>query len=575
MGVMTGHVRISVEMTGKGDAAQKVNETKKAVETIGDESQRTGAKVTTLKERMGALKTSVGPVNLVRETFENLRGNLGLVTLAFGAVTAAFGALVSVLDTPKVDETTDKFFRLSSSISQSTSAIYGLVQSASELNRSLKGIDSEIASIDAETAEHLGRFEEAKRIREDAVKGRMQSMVDQTMAEIRQASENRDKARKALADAQGQQQATDIEVNHLRELIKMRRQDGLSTALQEQQLRSVQFAQAGVIVNLKGAESAYRGNARAVDDLNRKLEAYANRLLSLDEPAADKPDTGDGKKGGGGGKQTDPDRAFDEEVRRQKAALERARRKLEKLKPLPEPGIPLDRQSFGGAGETAGAGLSRGPRERGRGMADDIRDVSAALSESLPGLGDWAGALREIASGWDDVAAANDNAFEVHQLYLSGKATETEYIKAVRDARAAETRGAIMSVGALAMAGAESIKNERLRAGVLATIHLGLGTALMFVPGSQQEAIGHLAGAAILGSVAIFGGGGGKSGGGSRSASRSVARPLSDRTESGAWTVNIFGGWFGTSSPQETAAALHALTRRGGGSGYVPTQRAA
>jgi len=93
----------------------------------------------------------------------------------------------------------------------------------------------------------------------------------------------------------------------------------------------------------------------------------------------------------------------------------------------------------------------------------------------------------------------------------------------------------------------------------------------MFVPGAQQEAIGHLAGAAILGSVAIFGGGGGAgSSRGSSSSTRSLNRPLSERQTSGNTTVIINGTYIAGHTMQETAAELHALGRRGVGGGFVP-----
>lgn len=209
--------------------------------------------------------------------------------------------------------------------------------------------------------------------------------------------------------------------------------------------------------------------------------------------------------------------------------------------------------SAGGSPNAGKTGLDDGQGTGGAGksrmqmLAGDVRDFTAALSESLPGMEAFTGALGQISSMWGEYAETGKGA----------------------------ARATIMSVGAIAMAGAEQIKNERLRAGVLSIIHLGLGTALMFVPGQQQEALGHLAGAAILGSVAIFGGsssGGGKSSPGS---SRSVVRPLSDaRQGSGGINITINGDWHGQSSPQETAAALHARINAGRSSGYVPARAA-
>lgn len=193
-----------------------------------------------------------------------------------------------------------------------------------------------------------------------------------------------------------------------------------------------------------------------------------------------------------------------------------------------------------GAGKSDMGKAASGP-SRMQLLAGDVRDFTAALSESLPGMDAFSGALSQISSMWGEYAETGKGA----------------------------ARATVMSVGAIAMAGAEQIKNERLRAGVLSIIHLGLGTALMFVPGAQQEALGHLAGAAILGSVAIFGGSG--SGSGKRNEpTRATGRALSDRTSSGNVLIQFNGAYIARHTAQETAAELHQMARSGQSSGYVP-----
>ncbi len=170
-----------------------------------------------------------------------------------------------------------------------------------------------------------------------------------------------------------------------------------------------------------------------------------------------------------------------------------------------------------------------------------IRDFTSALSDSLPGMDAFASALSGISSMWAEYAQGNTSA---------AKAT-------------------IFSVGAIAKAGAEQIKNERLRAGVLSIIELGLGSASIAVY-DYPAAAAHFTAAAVLGSVAIFGGGGG--GGGSRDKNRAPTRSssLSERTTSGAVNFIINGTYIAGHSGQETAAELSRLMRSGGG-GFVPS----
>lgn len=577
MAVMSGNVNVTVRVDGVGSAPSKVEESKKAIKSLGDEAQKSGSVVSSLKDRMGSLKTSVGPINAVRETFENLRGNLGLVGLAVGGLVTVFGALIDAIDTPRVDATVERFNRLSTAVAGSTRELAGLLSQASQLGAALGAVDSEIAQIDADVAEREGRWADALELRERATRMRAADRIKEHEDKLAEADDVANKAELGVRKAREQKRETDTEIAHLTELIEMRRAQGLGTQLQEQQLVAVRIAQGGVITNLRIAEDAYAKAARSVDGYSRKLAALDRQLDSLDKPAAEKPV----KSPGGGGVKT----RVDEAEKRYRDAMN--------ARPWMDPGG--DRHLVGQDDINAGMVpdfLARNDNfferasqfdardqarrsemdRRGR-MAADIRDFSASLSDSIPGMSEFSGALRDIGGAWGEVAAANDNATEVYSKYLEGRATEAEYLKAAKDARTAEARGAIASIGAIATAGAEQIKNERLRAGVLSTIHLGLGTALMFVPGAQQEAFGHLAGAAILAGVALFGGSsGGSSRGGSRSGgSRSVARTLSDNGGvGGAVTLNVFGGWFGTSHPAETAAALHSLMQRGSGSGYVP-----
>lgn len=100
-----------------------------------------------------------------------------------------------------------------------------------------------------------------------------------------------------------------------------------------------------------------------------------------------------------------------------------------------------------------------------------------------------------------------------------------------------------------------------------------------FAFGDLVGGFAHQAAAIAFGVAAGKAGGGGAaragSGGGSSSGSRSPTRSLYDRGDGGGLTFQIFGGWFGGSNPQESAAALHGMIRRGAPSGYVPIPWAA
>lgn len=585
MGVMTGQVRISVEMTGKGDAPQKVKETKDGIDKLSGASDSAGGAIMRLndrlKEKVGVLKDGVGPVNLMREGLNFLRENAGFVGAAFASLTAIIGGVVSALDTGTVamDRWEEAQGRMAEGAERTKNIIAGI---EALLGKAPDKWETTIAGV----RQRMGELTTDIAAGELAIKD-MRHRMDGAIAAVPALGLLHDTLNASLIADQQQ-------LNKLKS--EQQRLDAANVELMEEQskLTAEQVAMLNWLAGRQAApketksKSPFLGFGGGEDDPALSLDGLIAAVRKARETVG---------RGAGTDRRKLTQAEIDELLGGPTAgddllALRDKQRDMWGLAATSK-----DLGFAGAANDNARLGAADQPSGHRR-LAGDIRDVSSALAEGIPLLTEWssvvgktnadivansetinrwAGAISTVAQSWGDAAAANEKAAEVEAAYREGRASEEQLTKAIAAARSAETRGVIASVGAIAMAGAESIKNERLRAGVLATIHLGLGTALMFVPGAQQEAIGHLAGAAILGSVAIFGGaGGGKSGGAGRgSSSRSVARPLSERTESGAWTVNIFGGWFGTSSPQETAAALHALTRRGGGSGYVPTGRAA
>lgn len=170
--------------------------------------------------------------------------------------------------------------------------------------------------------------------------------------------------------------------------------------------------------------------------------------------------------------------------------------------------------------------------------AQGIRDISSAIMEGIPALDQYAASLGKITDVWAEYAKTSQG---------MGAAVAT-------------------TIGGLAKVGAQQIKDERARAGVLAAINFGLFLASEFVPGMQAQAGGYLAGSIALGVVAATGigaGGGGRSSGGSAAATprQSLIRESSGG-QSGPIVLQITGGnWYGH-SPQETAEALEPVFRR-------------
>lgn len=170
--------------------------------------------------------------------------------------------------------------------------------------------------------------------------------------------------------------------------------------------------------------------------------------------------------------------------------------------------------------------------------AQGIRDISSAIMESIPALDQYAGALGKITDVWAEYAKTSQG---------MGASVAT-------------------TIGNLAKVGAQQIKDERARAGVLAAINFGLFLASEFVPGMQEQAGGYLAGSIALGVVAAtgIGTGGGASGGGAGAARNtprtSLIRESSGRQSNGPIVLNI--GVLAGGSPQENAESIGRILDR-------------
>ncbi len=482
MAVVTGGVNVTVAVNGVGNAPKVVTDTSKGIEGLG---QKIGT----------SMKAAVGPLNQVKEGFERVRGNALFVVGAAVSLVAGLGTLA------------DAF-------SSNAKAIAAWEAVQKNLPAMLERTDELIEQIQVKLGKKLPKTD-LERLGEQASKAweTNEDAIGKATAAVASHKDNVEIARRAY---------TEYSVAFQNETKAL--------ALSQTNLATL-FARQGVL--LKENLDLIREQARVAlpkvvwntksnifGELETPEQEQARKMRLYAAMAANQPGGGGGPRKQGGNA---PELGF----------LEFAN----------DPRYSIT--SGGGAGAISPVDAFAGDKGANKhafisSMAEDVRDLSAALSESLPGMDAFAGALGNISKMWGDYAETGKGA---------AKAT-------------------VMSVGAIALAGAEQIKNERLRAGVLSIIHLGLGTALWLVPGSQAEAAGHFAGAAILGSVAIFGGGGG-GGGGAKAKAPARSSSLSERTTSGAVTFIVNGTYIAGHSGQETAAELHTLMRQGGG-GFVP-----
>ncbi len=563
MGVTNGEIKVSINITGQGDGPKKVEDTAKALDKVDKSSTQAAGGVNNLTARVGALKTGVGPVNMLREGFEFLRSNIGFLGTAIASATAVFGALFSLLSSDtSIDEYAAKALtaatnshKLSSELSDVAAKARGAVVPLAQMRKELLGLVVASAKLagDDDRADFLVRqagAADAAKTAEDAGKKLVDDKQKMWTAE--------NALKKAEANAASLQ----------------RTRDGL--------IERINKAEAGRLVGLPGSVEDTSGWIRALvetdvalthntavvaglkqvhKDLGEQVALSTDRLAALKQAADEAsiiempeltftPEKGPVRP-------PSPEQTLRSALLRgDQAAIDKAFAADRKGALRLDPGAANDNRMFDVDPDQIDA-ITRGQEAmqayigtiaeaRELTAASDlggwIRDFSAALSEAIPGMGAFSGALSEISTLWGEYAETGKGA----------------------------ARATILSVGAIARAGAEHIKNERLRAGVLAVIETGLGLGLMFVPGRQAEAGGHFAAAATLGAVAIFGSGSSSSAAGSQDRQRSFARPLSERTQSGMVVNNWWGPYIAPGRDQQSAAELHAIMGRGESGGWVP-----
>lgn len=531
MAIVSGEVKVVVTMKGEGNAAAVVDKTADALKRT--ETASKGA-----VSGFGALKESLAPV---ADKLSGVFGGLSKVANMLpgfgvgGLIAAAVGGLAALVESLTGGEEKLSSFgeAMSTSLVGTFNLATGMSVLAAQAQDAAKAIDA-MGKVTIETyakiAESRGDTEGAKTIRQFGTSVDLDKQAAE--AENFATTSERDLAR-AKASSREAQDRIDNAFRNIEESQLLHEKS--SEALARGQLAEAKIAK-------EQADKAIRELSPLVGVAARKAAALraradeealkANRLegTGFFEPTTPTTITGPGAAGGlsddaytPGGYLRSRER---DSGRSSRDAARDFRMLMRKLNP---PEVP---SAIYSTHDAVDLGDSR-PSD----LANQIRDFTSALSDAMPGMGQFNDALSKISDIWTAWGK-------------TGKETGTAIVG---------------SLAAIGLAGAAEIKNDRLRAGVKAIIYGAEGAVHLLTPGMQALGAAEIGAAVALGGIAIFGGSGG--GGGARS---SAPQRVSSGRDIGGGpiNINIYGGWFGAQSPQENGAALEQRIRRAQGTGF-------
>lgn len=542
MALMSGNVRVTVQMDGKGDAPRKVKETSDALDKTKQSSDAARDAAKGLADRVDSIKGSAGGVNKVREAFENLKGNAGFIiggiataaTLASVAIDALAGDLFKGSAAMREWETTRGSM---ADGMKKTTAI------AAELRAELDKLQGKNAptTLDIKTEEANDRLLEINRqiaVGEVATKqwSRSLEMMRLSPAFVFAAesfAEEQKKNNADLVDLKKQQ----LNLNNLN--LDAERERSIES------LRQVSALQA----YLRGDKST------AKDEVDATLKVDPTKVPGYAAPGTNKP-----RVGGGGSKRD----GWNDLIAQQKKYAGFAKDRI---------AINPDQALIDLVGEEG---------------AKAIREAEKRIEASAPNDGEngaSSGAAAKIASDFDLATAAvkrfSDQMAPVLDEVFPGMGSAVSGIDTIMQAYAATTEKTGKAMVQAALTGSTAVIGGvgRMLGGkkgewIAMSIAEGAAAAASFAIGDFWGGGQHLVSAAgYAAAAASAGGGGGRSTsrGGGGGGSRQTSRSTTDRSASQAMpAVVINGNWMGAASPQETAAEMRALQARGERSGYVP-----
>lgn len=535
MSVVSGQVKLTVDYRSTGDGPERAERMGRALGTLPGGAQRAAS-------ALGGLRSSLTAVaGVVDQSLGALARDLGDVGELAVGVTSKFGAWGAVITGVVVG-----IGALVAALvgGEPTLTSYGkAMETAAKRSGDMATAITQIAS-EARTAQgalaELGKtamnaFASLQELRGDKegaalTRSKLGAVEASSEAAAAEAAFVANAARLATAD-QIRKAAIDDITYAERDLLEAQlRHDEAAVALAAQRLFTSRLAKAeaeSAVRDLTPLVQRMATTAGALRAASNEQQLQANMVPGVEFFTPDAETQKYVNKGGDPGEDPwdEADTAWEAKRQRFGASANRSG--------------GMTRGGFAALERNIGAVAGRDDSAMG-GMAADVRDFSAALAEALPGMGAFTSALSQISDIWSNWSEAANG-----------------------------TRKAVIgSIGAIAVAGAQQIKDERARAGVLAVIYLGLGLAHVMTPGMQAQGAGELAGAAVLATVGILGSSG-RSGGRGRGPV-SAARPVGGESMGAAPIVmNIQAPWFGP-SPQEAMAGLWSMLQAVTPSGWGP-----
>lgn len=586
MAVVQGQVNIQIKTDAAGNAAPKVKAVGDAVDKVGASANATRNPIAALGSGIMALKDGVSPIESIKGAVDSLAGTFAFAGGAIGLAAGAVSVLVDILSTAESE--TEKLIRTTEEASTKShdhaTALIEQGRAAVGTAANMRELKTAVYQAMAANAAMRGDTDAAANAARSAAGEAAAKAVEDQTEKIGALSTEQNKlgfVTRALTDEIDNQEAA------FSELVKTYGHVTSTGDIVIDRSTELGRAAAGVI-------------QKRADDIKKMKEQRAEQLLRIDgidgEIAALKSLRAEKEQGasdagiyvmeemvitprrrrGGGGKSR-AQKQLDRLEMEGNAIVEQARLELEQMEMEAELAAELAAAEANSKARAVSAIHElarmdkalpyRAEAEGAKSYAAAISDFTTQLSASIPMMAAFSAAAGTIASSWDAVASANDNVMQVEARYREGKASEIELSEAAAAARKMEGKAALDSVGAIAKAGAEQIKNERLRAGVLAIIETGLSIA-SFAMYDYVGGAAHAAAALMLGSVAIFGGS--KSSSGKAEQPRTQQAPSTAQQPTQSVTqVNVYGGWYGSQSPQENAWALEQQTRRHAGNGFA------
>lgn len=570
MTVLSGRVDATVSVKGEGDAERVVDGTQQAFGRLQKAILGTEGVAGRAASGIQNLMKGASGIQSLMIQVAGVTGVVGAVAKAFEFAVPIVKGLWNLLASPTVDRHVEAMTRAVEAANKLATAHGGLARATSKAQDDMRSLKNELYEVAAANAEALGDLERAQELRAATKQLNAGEEVLKESALIQALS----KEYNTLQEARWQNKLTLEELDRReRDLSRQLNAGKLST--EEVRDATANLAATRMTLVLQSAFMVTREK-----EINEQLAIRRQLLKELgtkamiagmpEEPKKEpaKPP----RPAGGRPRETaeDRDRKHAKEMAEFHRALrfefmaweaqqeeEAHQRRLELAEKEDAERRAIEersnREKYSAGFEDTRAG-------------DAVRDFTGTLSDSLPELDRFNEALGITAARFSEVAAANDNLRAVRERYNAGLAESSELELAHAQAKKSMTTAVIGSVGALAKAGAEQIKNERARAGVMAIIETAMGFATLWT--NPAESAAHFIAAATFGLAAMTGSGS-KAASASQTPQRSIMAVDSGMGYAqGALTFNVYGGWYGNSTPQESAAAVADRFRALRGTGF-------